>query len=198
MTSETVTKVIARIRDNREKFEAFCRSLSDEELSRPVPDSTWLVKDFISHLGTLDPTVARTFEATAAGRAADVERNADGSRFDIDALNDGLVAERRDWPLDRILDEASRNRAALIESMERLSDENIAQLMHFTGDAKRSAATLPLRVFLRGWALHDPIHAVDMLKALPERAADPTLKAWIQHPVVQGYQAAMSAAPARP
>ncbi|MDO8613459.1 MAG: hypothetical protein Q7R32_11660, partial [Dehalococcoidia bacterium] len=79
----------------------------------------------------------------------------------------------------------------------RLTDEDISRVMHFQGDAKRSPANLPLKAFLMGWSLHDPIHVADMLKALPERADDPELAAWVRHPVIQGYQQAM-AGPPRP
>ena len=194
--SDTVAGIIGSIRGHREKFERFCRSLSVEELARPVPDSSWTVKEFVSHLATLDPELARTFEAAAAGRPEDAGRNADGTPFDLDGYNDARVAERQDWPLERILAEAAGNRVALMETLERLSDEDVSRLMHFQGDAKRSPAQLPLKVFLLGWSLHDPIHVADMLKALPERADDPDLQAWVRHPVIRGYQQAM-AGPAR-
>ena len=195
--SETVQRVVQSIREHRQKFERFCRSLSEEELGRPVPESSWIVKDFVSHLGALDPEMARSFEAAAGGRPEEASRTVEGLPFDLDAFNEARVAERRQWPLDRILEEASRNRAALIETLERLADEEIGQVLHFRGDNKRSAADLPLRVFLLGWSLHDPIHAADMLKALPQRANDPELAAWVDHPVVKGYQQAMSGPPRR-
>ena len=195
-SSETVAGIIGSIRDHRVKFERLCRSLSEEELARPVPDSTWIVKDFVSHLGTLDPELARTFEAAASGHPEDAGRNAAGTPFDLDEFNDAQVAERRDRPLERLLEEAADNRAALVETLERFTDEDVSRVMHFQGDAKRSPAALPLKVFLMGWSLHDPIHVADMLKALPERADDPELAAWLSHPVIQGYQQAM-AGPAR-
>jgi hypothetical protein len=195
--SDTVAGIIDSIRAHRERFERFSRSLNEEEMARPVPDSSWVVKDFVSHLATLDPELARTFEATAEGRPEDAGVNPDGTPFDLDGYNDAQVAERRDWPLKGILEEAARNRVGLIETLERLSDEDIAQVMHFQGDAKRSPAQLPLKVFLLGWSLHDPIHVADMLKALPERAGDPELAAWLSHPVIQGYQQAMAGPPRR-
>ena len=194
-SSETVAGIIDSIRGHRETFGRFCRSLSEEEMARPVPDSSWVVKDFVSHLGTLDPELARTFEAAASGHPEDAGRNADGSPFDLDGFNDAQVAERRDWPLERILAEAAGNRAALIETLERLSDEDVSRVMHFQGDAKRSPANLPLKAFLMGWSLHDPIHVADMLKALPERAGDPELQAWLDDPTVKWYQNAMSGPP---
>ena len=196
-SSDTVAGIIDSIRGQREKFERFCRSLSEEELARPVPDSAWVVKDFVSHLGALDPELARTFEAAASGRPEDADRNADGTPFDLDGFNDAQVAQRRGWSLERILEEAAGKRAALIETLDRFTDEDVSRVMHFQGDAKRSPANLPLKAFLMGWSLHDPIHVADMLKALPERADDPELAAWLSHPVIQGYQQAM-AGPRRP
>ena len=197
MPSETVRMVIDNIKAHRVRFEKFCRSLSEEELMRPVPNSTWLVKDFASHLASLDPAMAESFRLSAQGRADEVFHTEQSEAFrDLDAWNDARVAERRGWPLERILEEAAANRAALIETLEGISEEALGRDMYFAGDNKRSAATLPLRAFMLGWALHDPIHAADMLKALPERAGEAELQAWVEHPVVKGYQAAM-AGPAR-
>jgi len=66
--------------------------------------------------------------------------------------------------------------------------------MHFAGDGKRAAADIPLRLFLQGWAQHDPIHVADMVKALPELAGDAQIAAWLDNPYVVGYQAAMNGA----
>ena len=52
---------IDTITSERARFEQFCRSLNAAELARPVPGSTWQVKDFISHLATIDGPIARWF-----------------------------------------------------------------------------------------------------------------------------------------
>lgn len=198
-TAHEVDGVIEVIRENRRRFEAFCYSLSEEELMRPVPGTTWVVRDFAAHLDTLDTALmAWILGAPAASQAAPAE--APGARrapeflgeFDVDAFNDAQVAERRGWPLERVFAEAAANRARLIEAMAVLTDERMAQPMHFPGDHKRSPADLPLRLFLAGWAQHDAIHVADMMKALPERAADPEIKRWLDNPFVTGYQAVMS------
>src|SRR2546422_11430990 len=105
MTSETVQGVIRAIRSHRERLERFCRSLSEEELERPVPGSTWVVKDFVSHLGAREGGSAWVFEATAAGRPEE-------AAGDIDAVKDSRVGERRKWPRERILGEGERNGGA--------------------------------------------------------------------------------------
>jgi hypothetical protein len=189
--SEAVEQVIDTIIKNRAQFEAFCLSLTDEESMRPVPGSTWLVKDFASHLATLDTLFVRYTDSIAQGGQFDMTRDADGGDFNLDRWNDAQVAERRAWPMARIFEEAATNRAALIENVRALSEDDLSRTMHFR-DPKRGTADFPFRAFLVGWAQHDPIHAADMIKALPERATDPELTAWLANPFVTGYQAAMS------
>ncbi len=197
MPSETIERVKQSFESNRERFEAFCRSLSDEELERPVPNSTWVVKDFVSHLATLDTELVRWFEAVGEGRTDEPARGQDGQPFDVDRWNDAAVAQRHDWSLDRIFEEAGGNRKRLVEALRALEDEQIEQTVRFPGDNKRPPADVPFKLFLLGLARHDKIHVADMLKALPERADDAELKAWLDDPTVKWYQDAMSGPPTR-
>lgn len=183
-------KVIAQIIENRRTFEEFCRSLSEEQLNRAVPESTWIVRDFPAHLATLDPALEQMFTATAVGGKMPDEP--DGTPFDLDKFNDALVAERRDWPLDRVFAEAAENRAKLIEALRGITDEQTQLMMYFGGDAKRSAGQVPFGLFLSGWAWHDPIYAFDMLRGLPELKDDANLNAWTDNVFVKGYQNAMN------
>ncbi len=183
-------KVIEQIIENRKTFEQFCYSLSEEQLNRPAPESTWLVRDFAAHLATLDPIMEQMFTATAAGGKLPDE--ADGSPFDVDKFNDALVAERRDWPLSRVFEEGAANRAALIAALREITDEQTQLMMYFGGDSKRLGGNIPFGMFLSGWAWHDPIHAYDMLRGLPELKDDPALVAWTSNVFVNGYQNAMN------
>ena len=193
--NDTVKRVIDVIIENRRRFEEFCVSLSDEEQFRPVPDSSWVVKDFAAHLSTLDLTFVRYMDAVARGGRIDMTKDADGNAFDLDAWNDAQVAERRKWPMEKVFDEARANRVALIGQMEPLTEEDISRNMHFS-DPKRGAADFPLKAFLVGWAQHDPIHVADMIKALPERGDDLAITAWLANPMVTSYQTSMSTAKA--
>jgi hypothetical protein len=190
----TVELVIPVIVENRRRFQEFCFSLSEDELARPVPDSTWIVKDFASHLSTLDTFFNRYMAAIEGGAGIDMKRDADGAEFNLDNWNDKQVAERRGWSIQKIFEEAATNREQLITAFGRLDEEQVSRVMHFS-DPKRGSADFPLKAFLVGWAQHDPIHVADMLKALPERADDADLKSWLANPFVTGYQASMSGAP---
>lgn len=197
MTSESVQRVIHMFRSNRERFEAFCRSLSEEELGRPVPNSTWQVKDFAAHVATLDTELVRWFEAVISGNTKEPALSADGTPFDVDQWNDAAIERRKDWSLEQIFAEAGPNRERLLDTLSQMTDEQIEQVVHFGGDNKRDPADVPFKLFLFGLARHDPIHTADMLKALPERAEDAELKAWLDDPAVKWYQDAMSGPPRR-
>ena len=192
MTTERMQKTIDTIEEERRRFEAFCRSLSEEELARPVPDSTWIVRDFIPHLGTLDTELIRWFESVANGVPDAMERDANGRPFELDDWNDNTVAERREWTLDKVFDEAAANREKLIATLEKLTDEHTDSMTRLAGDNKRPPAEVPLKLFLAGWAHPDAVHVADMLKALPKRADDPEMRAWMDHPAVTWYQKTMA------
>ena len=187
---EDVQAVIVELDGHRARFEAFCRSLSDEQLNRQVPNSTWIVKDFISHLATIDGPVGEMFRSIHEGADPGM-RNADGGRFDVDHWNDGQVARRRQKSVEEILAEAAEARAVLHGYMDELTEEDVARTIPFGGDSKRPAGSVQLLQYLRGWCKHDPMHAVDMMRALPELKS-PELDAWFDDPVIRGYQAAMN------
>ncbi|MGH2405741.1 MAG: maleylpyruvate isomerase N-terminal domain-containing protein, partial [bacterium] len=148
MASETIERLTQQFRTNRMRFNAFCMSLSDEELERPVPDSTYRVKDFAAHLATLDPELVRWFEAVREWKTEQPSQEQDGSPFDIDRFNDHVVAERRDRSLGEVLDEAAQNRDAFLEALSQLTDEQIEQVVHFNGDNKRPPADVQFKLFL--------------------------------------------------
>lgn len=197
MPGESIERLVETFERNRVRFETFCRSLSDEELARPVPNSSWQVKDFVCHLATLDTETTRWFEAVMAGDLSGLVETPEGAKFDIDAWNDEAIAERKGWTLDEIFAEAAPNRQRMLETLSRMTDEDIDQVVHFAGDNKRDPADVQFKLFLFGLARHDPIHVADMLKALPERADDPELKEWLDDRAVQWYQNAMSGPPRR-
>jgi hypothetical protein len=191
-----VQTVVDRIVEERTKFEAFCRSLNDSELSTAVPDSTWCVKDFISHLATIDGPITAWFTAVAEGSASGPRTGSGGERWNVDRFNDDAVAKLRDRSVDGILTHAATERSTLVGVLGRLTQEQVDASIHFGGDAKRPATDMQFGRYLQGWARHDVIHVADMLKALPERRTDPAVAAWLDEPDVRTlvgfYQKAMA------
>ncbi len=187
-----VAAVVAELDDHRTKFEAFCRSLSAEELVRPVPNSTWIVRDFVAHLATIDTPVGRMFKAMHEDGDPSFSTGNDDPGG-IDTWNDRQVESRRSWTLDQVFAEAAAERALLHGYLDALTTEDIAKTLKFGGDSKRPPTQIPLLTYLRGWCKHDPMHVVDMLRALPERQTA-EVRAWIDDPIIAGYQKSMNPA----
>lgn len=185
-----VAAVIEELDAHRARFEELCRLLSDEELDRPAPRSDWLVRDFIAHLATIDGPILEMFESINSGRDPGI-RTGDGQRWNVDIWNEGQVQKRRTLSVEELLSQAAATRAPLRDSLMRMDERALSSTLKFGGDAKRPPSEIELRRYLRGWCKHDPMHAVDMLRALPDRL-NPDIQKWIDDPVVQGYQQMMS------
>jgi hypothetical protein len=164
--------VVADTVAQRQRFEAFVRSLSAEELHRPVPETPWRVKDYVAHLATIDIWVGGWFKAWANGQPWSFTRE-DGRPFDIDAWNQERIDERRDADSDALLKEAAGLRAPLLATFEEFSPALLDRPFDFRG------RTISFLRYLQLWTAHDPAHSLDMLRALPERAADPAIEAWV-------------------
>jgi hypothetical protein len=187
-----VEAVVTELDAHRAQFEAFCRSLSAGELDRSVPNSTWLTRDFIAHLATIDGPVGEMFASVHAGADPGI-RTRDGARWDVDQWNEVQVQERRTRTLEEVLTEAAETRAVLRGHLQALTEADLARAIKFAGDARRPAGEFPLGAYFRGWCKHDPMHAVDMARAFPGRIT-PELQQWFDDPVIAGYQKAMNPA----
>lgn len=185
-----VQTVIDELDAHRIRFEAFSLALAEEQLRRDVPNSTWIVKDFISHLATIDEPVRRFFQNIRVQKKADWD-TPDGERFNIDRWNESMVQARRASSVEDILAEAAVLRAAIKDEMTQIGQEELDMPFVFGGDAKRGRREVIFGDYLRGWCKHDPIHTVDMMRALPE-CESPALLAWFDDPVIQGYQKQMN------
>lgn len=169
---EKLTRVIEDTRAHRARFEDFCRTLTVADSELVVPGSHWRVKEYISHLATIDGWVGRWFEAVTRGRIEPAE-SAGARAFDIDAWNEEQVVERRDRSVEALLEEAAERRASLFETMERFGPEQLAMRFDFRG------RNISFHSYLRAWSLHDPAHAREMLTALEGVARYAEARAWV-------------------
>ena len=167
-----VEAVIDQANENRRIYEGFCRSLSHTELETVIPGMTWRVKDYISHLASIDLFVADWFEHVADGRPWRPKGD-DGGPFNIDTWNEARIVERRDASLDSLFEEAQSLRDRLWVAVKRCSDEVLTAQFNFRG------ADITFLRYLQLWTAHDPAHTVDMLKGLPGSRRDAAMKQWL-------------------
>jgi hypothetical protein len=160
--------------DHRARFEAFCRSLTPEELATPVPDAPWTVHGYIAHLATIEALINRFFGRMVGVQAPEPEIPPP-SPFDLDDWNEGIVARRPDATLEELFAEAAENRAVYVRILEALPEEAKDMMVPFGGDRRKidlPPVQLRLQDLLTSIALHDPNHTHDIIRALPQREPD--------------------------
>ena len=148
------------------------------------------MKDYIAHLATIDGPVGEMFKTVHEGGEPGI-RGSDGERRDVDSWHEACVQERCGKTVDELIEEAARARVVLRGHLARLTPEDLARTIKFAGDARRPASEIPLLQYLKGWCKHDVMHAVDMLRAIPEKRS-PRMEHWFDDPIVRGYQAQMN------
>ena len=178
--NERIATLVDEMADHRERFEAFCRSLSAEELATHVPDAPWTVQAYIAHLGTIDALLCRFFGPFVGITDIPPLDVLPPTPFDIDEWNEAIVAKRADASVDDLLAEAAVHRANYVRILQAIPDPQLDAMIPFGGDRKvidLPATTVRLEDMLWSIALHDPRHAADMLRALPQR--EPDLREWL-------------------
>lgn len=173
--------IVDELARHRHQFEPFCRSLTNEELAAPIPASSWTVKDYIAHLGTIDGFIAYSFQAIVGLNSAPAPDVAAAQPFDIDDWNEAAIAARRGATVEQLLAEAAIHRRNLVRCIAAMDDAQLDMTMPF---GSRRATGLPdapvkLRSVLWAIAVHDPNHTQDILRALPRRATDPAITEWL-------------------
>lgn len=128
---QTPTKrdLIAALRASGEEAIATIRGLPPAAFTRVRYADGWTGKEIIAHLAAIEWTyprlidLARRAESEGAPSEAGASASPSGG---IDAYNARQVAKRASMPLDQLLDEFARNRAATIAAVEAADDALLA------------------------------------------------------------------------
>jgi hypothetical protein len=177
-----VDALLAEMAHHRVRFEAFCRSLTSEELATPVPDAPWTVADYIAHLATIEALINPWLAAMAGVAGIPAPEVPPPTPFDLDDWNEAIVARRAGRSLDEVFEEAAENRQRYADILGALTDRQLEMEIPFGGDRRvidLPPVMKPLLTVLTSVALHDPMHTLDMLRAIPQRRDDPGVSEWL-------------------
>lgn len=118
-------ELLERIASERAALEHVIKTLEEPELTGPVLDDGWSIKDAIAHITAWERRMLRGIEAWKRGDTpAWPEPGA--TMADVDRLNERDLAANRDRPLGDVLSEARASYAAIVSAVEALPAQELA------------------------------------------------------------------------
>ena len=114
----TKQEYIDKLVEYREGVWASVDGLSDEQLSEPMGEDKWSIKDTLGHLAAWEGEAVHAFEQKERG-----ERPTIGDITDYDAWNEVESGKRKDWSADQIRQELRSNRERLMEIVAGLPED---------------------------------------------------------------------------
>ncbi len=137
-------EVLGRLAESRAMLLATIAALSEEQLWHAPAVGVWPARDALAHIAGWAAWDTRNLRAALAG--APIEADA---IMDFDRFNRQSLEERAGWSVEQILAEMAQQRAALLELLEGLSDEDLTLPGVFVG---------PYWKTLAGWLSIEPEH----------------------------------------
>jgi uncharacterized damage-inducible protein DinB len=123
-----VTKegVLTKLAESRRDLHQAAQGLSEEETTQVQVEGVWTIKDVLGHIASWEEICLEPLRRYADGAPFKVE-----SILDYLSMNEGLVARKRETPLDSILDELDAIRQELAATVGKLSVEQWEQKVIF-------------------------------------------------------------------
>ncbi len=179
----TVSGLVDELEANRAMFEALCRACRGERLERAVPAGHWTVQNHLAHVASYDELAVGLLRGD--GREAETALASPNS----ETWNEAQVARRAGRGLTMLLDEMAGLRERSVGLLEQQADKSLSAEIYFSGDARRAAGMISLRLWLESWSRHDMVHARWILSALPELALNSDYQSWLaDDPVLEALE----------
>lgn len=136
-------ELLAELEGARRELLAAADGLGGAQITRPMTEGGWSVKDTLAHVSSWDEL--RCFEVARVARG-DEPLYAGLQEEDFASWNAGLMSVRRDLPLHQVLRELSYAREHVLAVISAVPDEHLPDVA-------------PGRVRIRRAAAHDREHA---------------------------------------
>jgi uncharacterized damage-inducible protein DinB len=160
MQTDQIRKVRSRIAKARAQLLGAIEDLDTAAWEWQPGDGRWSIRLTMAHVASSQWSHLEVARRAARGEETDIPG------FDLDHWNAAHVAERVDWPVERILGDL---RAAQEETMAFL-DELDPETLNVTG-SHPALGQVTVGQALRVIAVHDGMHRRDILKLLGEMKA---------------------------
>lgn len=133
-TSSPRRSIYSLLEANRKLLTGAIDRLSAAQMTVAI-DGDWSVKDILTHVASWDELILPDLRRLQLGRTPTLASNPEEA---TDKWNDLMMAFRRNLPLDQVLAELAETRAAFIDALDQI-DENQFAAGHVVGHCQVAA-----------------------------------------------------------
>ncbi len=137
-------EIYSTLQEGRKELLAAIDGLTPQQMTTPVYDDDWSVKDILTHIVSWEELAMPDFRRVARGHLPALASFKDS---EVDKWNAMLMSLRRSFPLDQVMYELEAGRKATMVVLDSLSDERLAPFVRMWADVA---------------ARHDREHAQDI------------------------------------
>jgi hypothetical protein len=122
----TTQEMLKRMQDGWNNFLAYLKTLSDEQMTKPVDDVGWTVKDHVVHLAAWEDGIA----ALLAGQSRRERMNVDQGTWNtdnFDKINAVIQAKHKSKPVTDVLKMFQDAHQRMVEGVRKLSDQDLVR-----------------------------------------------------------------------
>jgi len=120
--SRTKAGALAALEEEYRKTLLTVQDYADEEFEVPRSEGVMSPKDTFAHLAWWN------WEAPSGLERIKRDEMPFWVHMDLDELNAGTLAERKDWPLQRVMEDFRRSHTALVAALEQVTDEEFSRV----------------------------------------------------------------------
>jgi uncharacterized damage-inducible protein DinB len=162
MQADEKKKIAERITSARAKLLAAVEGLDAAAWEWRPDDGRWSVRQTLAHASEAQWSHLEVARRAVAGEPTDLPG------FDLDAWNAAAVAERAEWPVDRILADLDAAQKATLAFLEELDAEQLD-----VTESHPALGEMSVGHALRIIAVHDGMHRRDIANLLEEMGQTP-------------------------
>ena len=126
----TKAELIQRIKDARAELEATLADLSEDQLTTPNATTGWAIKDHLAHIAAWEAGIVALLRHQSRWQAVGLDLEAIEG-METDDVNDLVYQRNRDRPLADVLSDFRGTRAAMLDTLAALSEEDLHKTYSF-------------------------------------------------------------------
>lgn len=142
------TEILNTLRDEKDRWERLLAAMSEQQITAPVLDGNWSIKDVMAHLMTWQQRTNARLTAAAHNtdpKFPDWPQGLDPEVEDVQKINDWIYATNREKPWDEIFQQWRAGFQQVLDTAEAIPDDVLFKPGYFP--------------WMQEWAIADVLQA---------------------------------------